>query len=194
MTDYGGESNAKKLARVLLWDHLQHVHVASHGRILVLAGPEAGDIRTLQALGIDPRNIVAVDTDPEHIAKSREIAPDAEYILGDVFEAVREFDRDTFDVMFFDFCSTVSRDTLLSCLRAAKHGLKDFGLLAIGNMYGRESAETKKILRRELAHAKRKGIGTKINAGTKRARFTWQQLGQITYGTRMMVVPTCFMT
>jgi len=143
---YGGESNAKKAARVIAWNTLLSYAGRRKNpedfRALVLAGPVAGDIRTLRAFGVPSKNITAVDTDPAAIESSRLIAPNANYVLGDVLKVASRRRRRRpplkYDVIFLDYCSPISERAIQKSVRVAKAALVNGGAFCTGFMYGRE--------------------------------------------------------
>jgi hypothetical protein len=143
---YGGESNAKKIARLRVWlemlRHTEKTKDVRESRALVLAGPEAGDIRALMALGVLPENITAVDVDPEALESSRRIVPAANYVLGDVLKVVskkrRKKKTKRYDMVFLDYCSPISERAVQKSVRVAKEALVNNGYFCTGFMYGRE--------------------------------------------------------
>jgi hypothetical protein len=190
---YGGESNAKKLARGNLW--LGYRDIWSAGRIedrnaLVIAGPEAADVRAAKAIGIDPTRILAVDTDGDHIAASKQIVPEAEYVKADVFDVLLR-DKRKYDIMFFDFCQTLSDKLLRQVIRAARERMRRDGLLILGAMYGRErESEVKSFINKSkelLGH-------TDNPAATSRVRAIWQWLKDLCLMYRLLASPAMFVS
>lgn len=73
MRRYRGESNAKKMHRIILWQLMLRETAGHPRRIHVLASREAGDISCLLALGVRPEEIHAYEKDVEahEIASTR---------------------------------------------------------------------------------------------------------------------------
>lgn len=177
---YGGESNAKRLARLSLWSGIKRVQWRNDPervkRILVLAGPEAADIRTLRYLGIEPSKITAVDTNPVHIESCKAMEPDATYIVGDVFEHLKTCKARElkYDALFLDFCQTFSMPLMHKVVTGSIQGLAPNATLCLGAMYGRERPETlKRMTKAGKAHARRSG-------------FAWMNLDHAAYQSRMV--------
>ena len=211
---YGGESNAKKLARAEFWNHVYWLRWkdGQHGddRVLVLAGPEAADIRCLRAVGIDPRQVTAIDTDEASIKSSRQVVPDANYVIGDVFEYVRGEGRGQFDVIFLDFCCTLSPDLIAKTHVATLQGLrKRDGFIGVGAMYGREGRKyqqdpaTHKFVPLPKSYQLNKGIpeGRHVGddvaiagAGIERTRFVWEAWRTQATRTRLLMTPVLFLS
>lgn len=148
---YGGESNAKKVARAYAWMSMFSVHgedteSISDRRFLVLAGPEAGDIKTLIGFGASPENITAVDVDEGALESSRRIEPRVNYQLGDVLAVVtRRHGKGKkpkrYDVIFLDYCSPISARVVRKSIQVAKVALTNGGMFCTGFMYGREGPD-----------------------------------------------------
>lgn len=143
---YGGESNAKKLARLQFWLDTLHLRLHAIGdvqkldrlRALVLAGPEAADVRTLHAMDVPLKNITAVDINRSCIESSAAVLPGANYVCADVHEVARKARRG-YDVVFLDFCCPLSAKTVDQAVSIASLALKDRGVFGMGVMYGREN-------------------------------------------------------
>lgn len=165
---YGGESNAKRIARASAWmammDMLPQFDDPGYKlpgalRALVLAGPNAGDIRTLGALGVLPWHVTAVDIDPDAIRSSQEIEPDADYRVGDVLEVVTRRRKKRkplkYDLIFLDYCSPISERAVRKSVRVAKAALINGGVFCTGFMYGRENGAAREGVKkaRELSDA-----------------------------------------
>lgn len=154
MSTYGGESNAKKIARATFWAHVSDLRWHSGGRkrsdrVLVLCGPTAADVRAVTALGISPSRVTAVDLDEEYISEFRLGEPRAEYVCEDVFRFLsrkrlvgKKKKRRKFDVVFLDFCGVLSPGMVREVVRVAKNNVNHMGIIGIGVMYGRESGDT----------------------------------------------------
>ena len=137
---YGGESNGKKFARGTLWNFWGEKWSGGDPGdrdILVFSGPEAADVRAAKAVGADPSRIVVVDTNKNHIESAKTLHPEPRYVHGDVFDLLQK-EKKKYDMLFFDFCQTLSDKLLLRVVRVARDRLKRNGLLFIGAMYGRE--------------------------------------------------------
>lgn len=110
---YGGESNAKKIARAIMWSEFRTLCVAS-GRdpswvpVAALCGPYGHDVRCARAHGFN--NVTAIDRDPEAIRNARGLLGDAaaDWRVDDFCEVLR---REAFGVVFLDSCSLVLQVT-----------------------------------------------------------------------------------
>jgi len=148
---YGGESNAKRIARAQTWCFmlklLGYAKPPEELRALVLAGPCAGDIQALHAFGVPPENVTAVDTDADAIRSSMVIEPNADYRHGDILKVVTAKGRKRknrkppkrYDLIFLDYCSPISDRAVRKSVRVAKAALVNGGIFCTGFMYGRES-------------------------------------------------------
>lgn len=141
---YGGESFAKKIARLHAWANLQEivgVRAMASAKALVLAGPDNADARILITMGVPPRNITAVDCDVEAARSAREALPGVGCVVDDVVEVAKRRRR-TFDVMMLDFCAQLSPRSVEAVAAAASFGLRDGGgALGCAFSYGREGGE-----------------------------------------------------
>lgn len=148
---YGGESWAKKVARLQYWIHAAETVGADRfwrSKFLVLAGPDAGDCRMLvHMFGVPPSQIVAVDRSAEALASAKEACPGPEYVAGDIVAAARER-RHRFDHVFVDLCSTIGPGSASVVARAAAQAIRSDGIVGCGYMYGRESAAGRAALDR----------------------------------------------
>jgi hypothetical protein len=143
---YGGESNAKKMARMKAW--WQALDFMPGGgmpadlekvKAFVIAGPEAADIRVLRGSGVLPEHVVAVDVDPRAIESSRAVVPEAKYLRGDFVDICRHRKyRRAFDLLFIDLCSTLGDDVLIKAMQAVAFAGRHRCVLVLGHMYGRE--------------------------------------------------------
>ena len=205
---YGGESNAKKLARATLWNHIWRIRWKggqnTDDRILVLVGPEAADIRCLRALEVDPRRVTAVDTNAEHIEASRALVPEANYVAGDVFDYLAGEGRKGFDVMFLDFCGPTSAKCMDDVAKGVMHGLRrNEGIVAIGHMYGRERKESGRRINKHKSVLRNSKKGKKSQKTVKgkmritaaaRAAYWFKALAERFVGGRMLESTVAFIT
>lgn len=136
---YKGDSVAKKIARLEFWLRVCELYAdkdRSKMKVLVLAGPQSGDVACLLGLGFSPANIVAVDVERDRVEKVRKRFPDVRVYVGDVEAYCRKHERE-FDIAFLDWCDplrpVVFRRTT-SCMRAVRSG----GLLAVEILNGRD--------------------------------------------------------
>jgi len=156
---YGGESNAKRLARARFWiealfaRHGETVYTPEcpndEENALVLCGPEGADVRILVELGFSEDRIVAVDSSRDYIEYTRERYPAATCICGELSKVIsqKRFRRH-FHYMLLDFCSPISKRLGVSVARTAAFGLKHRGVLGAGFMYGREGPGCREHLAR----------------------------------------------
>lgn len=154
MSDYRGESWPKKVARALLWWRVQRllggVVGMSKANVLVLSGPDAGDVACAVSYGASASRIVAVDVDREHLAsasavvqrRDRDAAPLGglgglpRLLHSDVASLPMSYRR-SFDVVFLDFCCTAPKAIPVLVKTAAKYA-KEGALVGLGFMYGRD--------------------------------------------------------
>lgn len=197
--EYGGESNAKKIARSKFWNHVWFFRWKEgenkDDRILVLCGPEAADVRCLRSVGIDTSQITAIDLNPKYIEASREIVPEANYVVGDVFEYLRKEGKGKFDVMFFDFCNTVSNNRTDKVVNCVHRGLrKKDGVVGVGTTYGRETGSSlsevnhhrKRITRHQKTNKDRFESPGMTAAGVSRFAFYYKALDRRFCGGRYL--------
>ena len=144
---YEGDTSAKKLARAALW--LRTFERATfdprQARVLVLSGPSAGDASAVQAFGVQPENIWAVDVDGSAIEKARLLHPDVRFAESDALDFCKKH-RHEFDIIFLDFCSPLSRPKVQYLVQCATWACKHNAFVGAGFMYGREGPHLRKIL------------------------------------------------
>lgn len=139
MSDYGGESWPKKVARWFFWEAAsawlgERVETAN---VLCLSGPDAADARCARSFGFDVSRMVTCDLDAGSIASSSLACPGPVYFHGDVATAAKQRRR-SFDVVLLDFCGTVSGSAVQKFVETVAHGARDGAAVGIGVMYGRE--------------------------------------------------------
>lgn len=107
---YGGESNAKKMARLCAWrDIINEWHAGNpnqgHPKVLVLSGPHAHDVRVATSFGVPAENITAVDSNPAALAAAKRENKQfgVRWIRGNCFDVL---DNEPFGIIFLDFCKT----------------------------------------------------------------------------------------
>lgn len=108
---YKGESPGKKLARMQFWGS---VALALGDRFyrkkhLVLASQHGGDISVLVGLGVDPRNVIAVDLRPDAVAACKARWPTATVKCRDVRMAAQDHRKELASV-FLDFTWAIGPD------------------------------------------------------------------------------------
>lgn len=142
MSGYGGESPAKKVARLEWWKAIHKTHPSLlTSRIVVLAGPGAGDARVLRGLGADMSRVTMVDMDAAALESARAIVPEARAFLGTDLDAAVSM-RGKVDVVALDYCMQLSAENIAKFGRVSAVALRSFGgVAACGMSYGRESGE-----------------------------------------------------
>jgi len=128
VSDYPGDSPAKQIARMQMWNCLLDImsnnsephDIAARDmptwdasklrneRFLVLASKACGDVATLIGCGIEPSQIIACDLDTSAISACRDRFPGVEIYHGDVIEAARKTRP---SVAFLDFCAPWWKET-----------------------------------------------------------------------------------
>lgn len=92
-TVYIGETDAKRVARLQLYlriQQLQSEEVRKRGMVVVLAGPEAGEVGCLRyLLNLDPRQVLFVDTDKNGLRVARSRWPGVATFNGDLLDAIQ---------------------------------------------------------------------------------------------------------
>ncbi len=157
---YGGETNAKKLARFNLWMEMLETEEfdlqwANIGRFLVLCGPDRGDVNYLDArinakincngmITKHPPNelIVAVDEDIDALESALDLedtnlCTNVIYKHAAVLDVAKEYRRE-FSVVYLDLCSNISNKTLDTAVGVISSGMRDQGMFAMTVMMGRE--------------------------------------------------------
>lgn len=142
MTAYQGDTDAKRCVRIRYWkavrawlgaDFLTLKHV-------VLASQDAGDVSVLGAMGVSPKNIVAVDRRADALVEARKANPAARYVHGEV-DAVLARLTDVGSV-FFDFCGWASAANVATVVSAARRKcVCEGGVIGVAVMRGRERKE-----------------------------------------------------
>lgn len=162
---YGGESWAKKLARIQYWKRahsLVGTDAFLSARYLVLCGPDAGDAKCLVGMGVDPTRIVAVDTDRAALDSACAFKG-PEYVHGDVRGVARKM-RGRFAHVFLDLCSTIGPASAKLVAQTGAFALRENGILGSGFMYGRETAPVMRRVR-EWAPGVATWVGAHKDAG-----------------------------
>ncbi len=141
---YKGESWAKKVARYRLWKlAAQNVDLKS-GPVLVLSSREAGDISVLKGLGVDPRQIIAVDTDRDAVAQARELHPDVTIQNIDASTAARR-SKTPLVASYLDFCGPISAASM-STVADVVVATKLRGVVGVNVLKGRETGTPRRML------------------------------------------------
>ena len=138
---YKGESPAKKISRWRLWTmvmrHLGYNRFI-HGKHLVLASFECGDIYTLKTFGVEDHNIIAVDLDEEAIEICRARFPGVAHAhQGDVVDVVKRYRRELVTA-YLDFCGPLGKRTVDTMISVITAGMKNDSLIGASFMSGRE--------------------------------------------------------
>ena len=167
MGEYGGESNAKKIARFRVWTTIKGGARQLLGKelgdcdIAVLSGPRGCDVLVAYTLGADARRITAIDINDEslcsaydHLRSFDERLSGAVRWRSDSFERVLSAEK--FDIAFIDSCSPIlllARKSIDSLMQNAMnnegqtiHGDPRRGsvksvrraIVYVGGMYGRD--------------------------------------------------------
>lgn len=142
---YKGESPSKKLARYSFWMSVAGLLGQERfqgGKHLVLASREAGDVSVLLALGVKPKNIIAVDHNAEACALAQKKFPEVRFICDDVAKVARRFNRECISCLL-DFCAPMMPRVLDGVLQVALQVLKDDGILGCAFLSAREQGELK---------------------------------------------------
>jgi hypothetical protein len=148
---YKGESWPKKLARAHFWLSACVLLPEFRGSpILCLASREGGDISVLKGLGVDPRNIVAVDICEEAAAAAKTLHPDVDIRCMDVADVIAQ--RDGFLVSLLDFCGPISVAIARTIAAVAKK-TRATGLLGVALLKGRETRVARNFLDSEFRTA-----------------------------------------
>ena len=139
MSNYAGESPGKKVARLDWWKKIREAHPGLlTSRIVVLAGPDAGDARVLRGLGADMSRVTMVDMDGAALESARAIVPEARWFHGTDLDAATRM-RGTCDVMALDYCRQLNPENVTDFCRVATIGIRNVGgVAACGMSYGRE--------------------------------------------------------
>lgn len=111
-TSYRGETNAKKLARLMFWTNAIQRH-STGSKILFFASAEGGDIPVLRALGVRDRDMVPVDEKGEaaRLCSAKWGLP---VVVGDGVEHLKRSPK-SYSLVFFDFCGHVNPVRLKAC-------------------------------------------------------------------------------
>lgn len=160
---YGGESWAKKLARHSVWEQVFEIAKAK-SKFLVLAGPEAADVRALRARGIPPERITGVDLDQASIDSSRLVEPRANWLIGDLFETCKK-QRRGFDVLLLDFCFQLNEKNVDYFAKCAAFAARDGAIVVGAFSYGREQKATLADIK--AASGEVKGFSGSLFAGAE---------------------------
>jgi hypothetical protein len=140
---YGGESWNKKGARIFLLDAaLRKLAREGVTRLrppvcMVLAGPDAADVRFLRANGVPPSNIIAVDTDPIACETARRVEPGCVVHEMDVVEAAR-LHRESVDLLVLDLCAQLGEPAVELFARVAGIACRSGAVAIAAFSYGRE--------------------------------------------------------
>jgi len=138
---YRGESPAKKFMRVMYWAAVERQlgKLFRSGNFLVITSQYAGDVSTLLAMGVSPKNIYGVDIDKHAIAATKLKYPKIQVEQCPFWEATTAFPslRNNLGCAFIDLCAPL-RDATLD--RLFEFG-ENVQLLGYEFMCGREKGE-----------------------------------------------------
>ena len=137
---YKGESPSKKLARLFYWNGIQKelgVKRLREKKHLILVSRIAGDIPVLLTMGVPPKNIIAVDINPNAAYAAQEKYPQVRIICGDITKIVKEYRREI-ATAYLDFCDCLSQQYISKVMEVVKHGLSEQAILGCTFLCGRE--------------------------------------------------------
>lgn len=151
MGEYAGESIAKKVARIRLYKRTRQAlkyfdYKLENVKVLFLPGPQATEVGVLKyLLKTQPKNVVAVDKDPEVCQWARMKWPGITAVCGDLMypDTVREVRSvcSTYDFIHLDLMGTLSANSEL--LYAQWSNLCETnGVMAVTYLRGREQKIT----------------------------------------------------
>lgn len=142
--EYRGETNAKRVARLILGRSIQQqlasVTTSSRPKAICLAG-DGGDARMLRALGMPVADIVCVDRDEAALRKVSLLVPGADFRLGDIRTVIGTLADDSLCCALLDFCGHVTR-TVRFTVRLIARKLQVPGFLSVTYLRGRETLTT----------------------------------------------------
>lgn len=152
-----------------------------YGRVLCLASREAGDISVLKAMGIDPRNIVAVDTDRDAVMAARERHPDVEVRNIDAMSAA-ERQKQPLTAAYLDFCGPISTATM-EIVASVSRRIEPRGVLGVNVLKGRETGKARGMLdvhyRKDVIKNQMIGVGEAWGDREDIAMETWGRASTI---------------
>jgi hypothetical protein len=107
------------------------------GKHLILASREGGDIPVLLALGVKPKNIVAVEVNPDAALAVQDKYPKVKVECGDVVDVARFYKKKLVSA-FLDFCSPVRPFLITKVTQTIIYGLSDGAIIGCAFLNGRE--------------------------------------------------------
>jgi hypothetical protein len=148
---YKGESFAKKLARLYFWVQVRELlgdarfYRQTH---LVLASREGGDISVLLGMGVDPKRILAVESNAEAAAICSQKFPSVRVVYGGVasIASAPELASETIASAFLDFCSPLNEGVVDTAFRVVQRALGDGAALGVALLRGRERDAVRDIV------------------------------------------------
>lgn len=160
MEDYSFDSPSKKFARFMFWsdsmvDHHDHFQ---HGKFLVRASMDGGDVRVLTGLNIDPRQIIAVGSDPVAALATQERFPKVKVAVSDSYIITKEFHRKLL-MAYLDLGEGITDNMVRSMGRVIQHGLVNEAMVGVSFVVGKEEGESLiediGVMEKELVEGKR---------------------------------------
>lgn len=157
------DSIGKKIMRARMWLTLKPL-LKKDSQILVLTGPTAGDISCALAVGVAPRNILAIDKDPKLVVSARLHYPQAKHKNISLEELASAGAR--FDAVILDLCTPLTANSLAT-LNVGRKLLKPRGILTYTFLCGRENPSTE--------------VYKEINSRKKKYKENSAQLSRLSY-------------
>jgi len=163
------DSPSKQLTRLAFWQTVRDEVGKSftNGRFLVLAGPEAGDVSVLLAMGVPLKQITAIDLDKEAVKHARWKFPGLNVVEGNLLSITKM----RFDVMHLDFCSPMTIRMLDLVVKIVGCCADPNGIVGTSFLAGREQD-----LREEMAdlcdsvgaHVRSRGYRARVGSETQK--------------------------
>lgn len=131
----------KKITRLEVWLHIKMMmgdKAFKKARILVLAGPDGADLGIALNLGADPKNLLAIDISRECVTRTKWLYPEVRVEKKHLAKLIDEGKERPFDVLFLDFCSPMSEQSLSLVNTAIIGGGTPDAIFAYTFLCGRE--------------------------------------------------------
>jgi hypothetical protein len=138
---YKGESPAKKVARLILWQDINSMLGPKFrsGILLSLLSPEAGDVSVQLGLGVPADYILGVDRDKHAAAAAQYKFQDVRCLNTDVAAAATRY-KGRIVAAHLDFCSCMTSETL-NKVAQVESCLAKGGVISCAFMAAREKGE-----------------------------------------------------
>lgn len=140
-TEYLGESDAKRLARLMLYQRVAELQPSipkSRQHVLTLCGPQPAEIGCLRYLHeLAPSQVTLVDTNPKGLEEAHTAWPGVNTHHGPIDEALDHTKRGV-SFMNLDFMGYVNDDRLATVSKASKYMLPG-GIVSYTFFRGREA-------------------------------------------------------